>query len=126
MHLKAVKVDLKKKPPGKRHFLQIFQSTHQVDMKNVVECYKDFFGYFNALETHSDICCFRNLFNPLCYFNIFFRLESLLFFQTKTQRCEEYLDTLTPLGFNCHLIKTNNRYFRFNILGICTFLWFGD
>ena len=21
-------------------------------MKNGVECYKDFFGYFNALETH--------------------------------------------------------------------------
>ena len=21
-------------------------------MKNVVECYKDFFGYFNAVETH--------------------------------------------------------------------------
>ena len=25
---------------------------HQVDMKNVVECYKDFLGNFNALETH--------------------------------------------------------------------------
>ena len=24
-------------------------------MKNVVECYKDFFGYFNALETHGDL-----------------------------------------------------------------------
>ena len=23
-------------------------------MKNVVKCYKDFFGYFNALKTHSD------------------------------------------------------------------------
>jgi hypothetical protein len=23
-------------------------------MKNVVECYKDFFGYFNALETNSE------------------------------------------------------------------------
>ena len=24
-------------------------------MKNVVECYKEFFGYFNALETNGDI-----------------------------------------------------------------------
>ena len=23
-------------------------------MKNIVECYKHFFGYFNALETHSE------------------------------------------------------------------------
>ena len=22
-------------------------------MKNIVKCYKDFFGYFNALKTHS-------------------------------------------------------------------------
>ena len=26
--------------------------THQVGIKNVVNCYKDFFGYFNALKTH--------------------------------------------------------------------------
>jgi hypothetical protein len=24
-------------------------------MKNVVECYKEFFGYFNALETNGDM-----------------------------------------------------------------------
>ena len=42
MHLKTDKVDLKKP-----FFCIFFQSTHQV----VVECYKDFFGYFNALET---------------------------------------------------------------------------
>ena len=24
-------------------------------MKNVVKCYKDFFGYFNALKTHSEL-----------------------------------------------------------------------
>ena len=28
------------------------ESPHQVDMKNVVICYKHFFGYFNALKTH--------------------------------------------------------------------------
>ena len=32
-----------------------FQSIHQVGMKNVVKCYKDFFGYFNTLKTHGDI-----------------------------------------------------------------------
>ena len=48
MHLKTDKVDLKKKTPWKKKNLQ-------VDMKNVVECYKQFFGYFNTLETNSDI-----------------------------------------------------------------------
>ena len=33
-------------------FFRIFlKSTHQVDMKNIVECEKEFFDYFNALET---------------------------------------------------------------------------
>ena len=40
--------------------MQIFffffsQSTHQVDMKNIVKCCKHFFGYFNTLETQGDI-----------------------------------------------------------------------
>jgi len=26
-------------------------------MKNVVKCYKDFFGYFNALKTHCELLC---------------------------------------------------------------------
>ena len=30
------------------------ESPHQVDMKNVVKCYKHFFGYFNALKTHGE------------------------------------------------------------------------
>ena len=37
---------------------------HQVDMKNVVESSKHFFGYFNTLETHNEIegtLIFRNL-----------------------------------------------------------------
>ena len=29
------------------------ESPHQVDIKNVVKCYKHFFAYFNALKTHS-------------------------------------------------------------------------
>ena len=31
------------------------ESPHQVDMKNVVKCYKHFFCYFNALKTHCDL-----------------------------------------------------------------------
>jgi hypothetical protein len=31
------------------------QSHHQVDMKNVVECQKEFFAYFNALKTYSEL-----------------------------------------------------------------------
>ena len=48
VHLKMDKVDLKKNIVKKTIFLQ---STHHVDMKNVVECLKEFFAYFNALET---------------------------------------------------------------------------
>ena len=43
-------MDLKKTP--KKKFCIFFQSTLQVGMKNIVECYKEFFGYFNALETN--------------------------------------------------------------------------
>ena len=35
-------------------FCIFFQSTHQVGMKNFVKCYKDFFGYFNALKPDSE------------------------------------------------------------------------
>ena len=43
--------------PSKRHHENsisfiFLESPHQVDMKNVVICYKHFFGYFNALKTH--------------------------------------------------------------------------
>ena len=31
------------------------ESPHQVDMKNVVKCYKQFFCYFNTLKTHCDM-----------------------------------------------------------------------
>jgi hypothetical protein len=55
VHLKTDKVDLKKKPPWIFFFCIFLQSTHQGDMKNVVKCQKDFFGYFNALETRGVI-----------------------------------------------------------------------
>ena len=49
-------------------FFCIFsQSNHQVDMKNVVKCYKHFFGYFHALKTHGvldsdlDMSCVKDL-----------------------------------------------------------------
>ena len=51
VHLKMDKVDLKKK----HDFFCIFlQSPYQVDMKNVVECQKDFIAYFNVLKTNSE------------------------------------------------------------------------
>ena len=31
------------------------QSPHQLDMKNIVEWWKDFFLYFNILETYRDL-----------------------------------------------------------------------
>ena len=36
------------------------ESTHQVEMKNVV---KHFFGYFNTLETHSDVALLQRPIN---------------------------------------------------------------
>ena len=44
VHLKTDKVDLKKSHCEKKFFCIFFQSTHHVDMKNGVECYKDFFA----------------------------------------------------------------------------------
>ena len=35
-------------------FFIFFQSNQQVGMKNIVKCYKEFFGYFNALETNGE------------------------------------------------------------------------
>ena len=35
----------------KKKFCIFFQSLHQVDMKNVVKCHREFIAYFNALET---------------------------------------------------------------------------
>jgi hypothetical protein len=56
VHFNTDKVDLKKSHrEKKKNFCIFFQSTHQVDMKNGVECYKDFFGYFNALKTNCDL-----------------------------------------------------------------------
>ena len=51
VHLKTDKVDLKKSHREKNKICIFFQSSHQVDMKNVVECPSEFFAYFNALET---------------------------------------------------------------------------
>ena len=35
----------------KKFFLIFLQSIHQVDMKIVVKCHREFIAYFNALET---------------------------------------------------------------------------
>ena len=43
-----------KKATVKKKICIFFQSSHQVGMKNVVECCKEFFGYFDALETNGD------------------------------------------------------------------------
>ena len=65
VHLKTDKVDLKKKPPRNFFFCIFLKSPHQVDMKNVVECKKEFFAYFNALETRGVLV--PKLFNNLCF-----------------------------------------------------------
>jgi hypothetical protein len=57
---KRIKWILKKSHRENFFFCIFFQFTHQVGMKNNVECYKEFFGYFNVLETNS-VVGFRNL-----------------------------------------------------------------
>ena len=48
---KRIKWIKKKATVKKKFFCIFFQSTHQVDMKNIVECPREFIAYFNALET---------------------------------------------------------------------------
>ena len=48
---KRIKWIKKKSHREKKIFCIFFQSPHQVDMKNVVECPREFLAYFNALET---------------------------------------------------------------------------
>ena len=51
VHLKTDKVDQKKSHREKFFFAFFFQSPHQVGMKNIVECPREYIAYFNALET---------------------------------------------------------------------------
>ena len=51
------KVDLKKSHRENYFFCIFFQSSYQVDMKNVIQCPREFFAYFNALETRGDGLC---------------------------------------------------------------------
>ena len=51
VHLKTAKMDLKKSHHEKKNHCIFLQSPHEVDMKNVVECQKEFYAYLNALET---------------------------------------------------------------------------
>ena len=51
--LKSTLVDFKKKY-SKNIFCFFFQSSHHVVMKNMVECLREFFAYFNALEARSE------------------------------------------------------------------------
>ena len=53
MHLKTDNVDYLKKHLWKFIFCIFLQSTHQVDMENVVKSCKHIFEYLNTLETHS-------------------------------------------------------------------------
>ena len=48
---KRIKWIKKKSHREKKNFCIFFQSPHQVDMKNVVECPREFIAHFNALET---------------------------------------------------------------------------
>ena len=69
------------------------QSPYQVDMKNVVECQKEFFAYFNALETRgvfhwsigkADVGTCNSLFQKLVL-----RQENLIFKSVNTKRLSE-------------------------------------
>ena len=99
----------------KKKICIFFQSTHQVGMKNVVKCYKHFFGYFNALETHSvqlvAVCLLHTpLFTSFYYArNSFFGGKALsynfLWKVTWHHRLKEFI-ILAPM----HLILNNCIY----------------
>jgi hypothetical protein len=55
---------------------------HQVDMKNVVQSSKHFFGYLNTLETHSALACYFLIFNWL----LIIRILRMLCFDKKKVR----------------------------------------
>ena len=52
---KRIKWILKKSHREKKFFCIFFQSPHQVDLKTIVECPREFIAYFNALETTCDL-----------------------------------------------------------------------
>ena len=52
----------------------IFLESSQVYMKNVVKCYKHFFGYFNALETNGEYVLYT-YYNAIYYFFCSFTLR---------------------------------------------------
>ena len=66
------------------HFLQ---SRPQEDMKNIVECQKDFFAHFNAKETQS-VKDFANSASNMFYFN----LEFCNLFVTPKKRNHEFMN----------------------------------
>ena len=78
-HIFALPWSALKKPPCEFISFHIFGSPHQVDMKNVDKCWKDFLCYFTALETYRGLqimqkfCQFQlvlvlSAFDANCYF----------------------------------------------------------
>ena len=72
-------------------FCIFLQSTHQVGMKNVVKCYKEFFGHFNALKTHGDL---SKLVEEVSKVNIFFNTA---------QPCQQKL--ITDTSAPCDMVE---------------------
>jgi hypothetical protein len=56
VHLKTDKVDLKKKAIANKFFFAFF--FNPLNKKKMVECPREFFAYFNALETRGDFLLF--------------------------------------------------------------------
>ena len=59
-------------------------------MKNVAKCYKDFFGYFNALKTHCDYTVVWTVIDSMAKNFVFFSLQPLTI-KSKTSAYMEHL-----------------------------------
>ena len=62
----------------------VLESTHQVDMKNVVKCWKDFLPYFTTLETYRVSVILDMPYSQACLFpalNTYVQMQAIRHFQ---------------------------------------------
>ena len=80
------------------------ESPHQVDMKNVVKCYKHFFCYFNALKTNCALgYVARNISRHYILHFLLLRLKYIGYFVFKLEDINPHpfiLNTKLPIYIN--------------------------
>ena len=85
---------------SKSHFEIIFfciflQSTYQVDMKNVVDYQREFFAYFNAVETRGEFLQ-QFHFRMVILFESSFGNAKLQYILSSIINCKDYRNPMKP------------------------------